>query len=68
MPPNTYSRHHGSVVTPQDPSNVPCEWCGDPSVKAVRIAGRATHMYACGDHVQTAMKANEKKPRQRRIP
>lgn len=43
-----------------DPSTRPCDWCGDPGVKAIEIVmprkkvGTAKYLYPCSKHVRTA--------------
>lgn len=43
------------VTEPSTPGEVPCEWCGDPSVKAIQHTKRAGQfVYACARHIETA--------------
>lgn len=53
----------GRILEPKLPREVPCDWCGDKSVKAVRIEKKATSMYACGKHVKVAEETAKKPPR-----
>lgn len=53
----------GRHVTHKDPKTVGCEWCGGPSVKAIRIEGKATFTYACDSHVAVAERTAKKPPR-----
>lgn len=48
-----------------DPATRPCDWCGDPGVKAIEIrkprkkVGTGQFMYPCRNHVRTAERAAE---------
>lgn len=45
-------------IMAKEPREVPCEWCGDPSVVAVHRTRKglstATYIYACGVHKEIA--------------
>jgi len=57
----------GRVVTHKPPNEVPCDMCGDPSVKVVRREKKATFLYACGTHVDVIERMAKKPPREVRI-
>lgn len=41
----------GNIVTPSEPQDVPCEWCGRPSAYLFPLPKRkALFMYVCGRH------------------
>jgi hypothetical protein len=50
------------ALMPHDPKDVPCDWCGEPSVVAVELQkkfkrgwlGSGQFIYACRNHEQKA--------------
>lgn len=40
-----------------DPKTQACDWCGEPSVKAVEARKKGTYLYVCDQHIDTAERA-----------
>lgn len=51
--------HAGQFITPSNPSDQDCFWCGKPALRAYlpNRKGAATFNYVCGKHTDQAERA-----------